>query len=345
MDNKIVNEGEDLHTYVKEKLKASDEAIKKKLLIDKIFKNSLLVSTVLGAAIIVVILLIIITNGIAPFLPNYKDGQVNFYDFITGTKWSPNKQIFGVGYMIINTLYITLLSVILIVPISILTALFISKVAPKRLANIMRTVVEILASIPSVLFGLVGAALLIKYIDNFAKGINKLFFSVSELTNGIIPYNPIETVAGLSTLAAVLVLSMMIFPTITSIAETSIRSVPKSLEEASLALGATKVQTNFKVVLTSAKSGIFAGVILGVGRALGEATAVSLVAGNLAVGPTLKLFSPTQTLTSAMLLGIHESEGLSYDIRYSVALVLMVLILIVNAILNLVKEKVGNMNG
>lgn len=330
--------------------KAYDDAVKefkhadRKGMVDILLKYILLLATIFGSLIIVFILIIILVNGIAPFLPNYEFGKVNFWDFITGMKWAPSSRLFGVGYMIINTLYITLLAVLLIVPISILTSLFISKIAPKPLANLMRTVIEILASIPSVIFGLFGAALIVKYVQYFADGLNTMIEGISNYTNGFIPYTPIETVAGLSTLATVLVLGMMIFPTITSIAETSIRAVPKSLEEASLALGATRAQTNFKVVLTSAKSGIFAGVILGVGRALGEATAVSLVAGNLAVGPTFQLFAPTQTLTTAMLIGIHESEGINYDIRFSIALVLMILILVVNGLLNYVKERVGNIN-
>jgi len=311
---------------------------------DKFLKYFLLIMTVLGSSIIVVILAIIFTDGIKPFLPTYQYGQVNFKDFITGTRWIPGSQIFGVGYMIINTLYITFLAIVIIVPISILTALFISKIAPKNIAELMRTVIEILSSIPSVIFGLFGAVVIVKWSAELTGFYNHSLLILSKISFGLLNFQPTHTVAGLSTLSAVLVLSMMIFPTITAIAETSIRAVPHSLEEASLALGASKVQTHFKVVLTSAKSGIFAGIILGVGRALGEATAVSLVAGNLSMGPTLNIFQPTQTLTSAMLLGIHESEGIGYDIRFSVALVLMVLILIVNVILNVVKKKVGSFN-
>lgn len=309
----------------------TEKQYKRKDITDKIFKTFLISMTVLGSMLIIFIVLLIFINGIRPFLPNYPHGKVSFWDFITGLKWAPGSRLYGIGYMIINTIYITILSIIFVVPLSILTALFIAKIAPKKLAELMRTVIEILASIPSVIFGLFGAAVVVGWVDNIANFFNR-----------ILPGTPIYSVAGLSTLSAVLVLSMMIFPTITSISETAIRAVPKTLEEASLALGATRTQTNFKVVLTTAKSGIFAGVILGVGRALGEATAVSLVAGNLLVGPTFSLFAPTQTLTSVMLLGIHESEGINYDIRFSIALVLITLILVVNWILNLVKAKVGH---
>ena len=136
---------------------------------------------------------------------------------------------------------------------------------------------------------------------------------------------------------------MFFFPTITSMSITAISSVDRALEEGSLALGATKTQTNFKVVLIAAKSGIFAGAILGIGRAF-EATAVAMVAGNKMFGPTFDLFDITRTLTSTMLSGLKETTGLDYDIRFSVGLVLMVVILVSNFLLNLAKKKVGNMS-
>ena len=152
------------------------------------------------------------------------------------------------------------------------------------------------------------------------------------------------TAGGNSLLAVILLLAIMIFPTITSMSITAISSVDRALEEGSLALGATKTQTNFKVVLIAAKSGIFAGAILGIGRAFGEATAVAMVAGNKMFGPTFDLFDITRTLTSTMLSGLKETTGLDYDIRFSVGLVLMVVILVSNFLLNLAKKKVGNMS-
>ena len=136
----------------------------------------------------------------------------------------------------------------------------------------------------------------------------------------------------------------MILPTITALSEVAIRSVPKDIELGSLALGSTKTQTNFKVVLTSAKSGIFTSAILGIGRALGEATAVSLVAGNARSGPSLGFFQITSTLTSTMLQGLKETVGIDYDIRFSVGIVLMIVILITNFTLNFIKKKVGNVD-
>lgn len=145
-------------------------------------------------------------------------------------------------------------------------------------------------------------------------------------------------------LASVLVLAIMTIPTITSISEVAIRSVDKKLEEGSLALGASKTQTHFKVVLFAAKSGIFTSAILGIGRALGEATAVSLVAGGRRSGYSFDLLDTTSTLTTIMLEGMKETTGLDYDIRFSVGIVLIVVIILTNSILNWIKRKVGNVD-
>ena len=167
-------------------------------------------------------------------------------------------------------------------PVGVLTALFIAKIAPKKLSTILRTVIELLAAIPSIIYGLFGSGVILSLIYNLAK-----LFGV-------------QSQGGHSVLATVIVLSIMILPTITALSEVAIRSVGKEIEYGSLALGATKTQTNFKVILTSAKSGIFSAAILGIGRALGEATAVSLVAGNARSGPTFNFFQTTATLTSTM---------------------------------------------
>jgi phosphate transport system permease protein len=134
---------------------------------------------------------------------------------------------------------------------------------------------------------------------------------------------------------------MMILPTITLMSVTSINAVNRDIELGSMALGATDTYTFFKISLPAAKSGIFAGIILGVGRALGEATAVSMVAGNAGTGPNINLFDTTRTLTSSMLLGLKETTGLDYDIRFSIGIVLIMVILISNMALNYVKKKVG----
>ena len=265
-------------------------------------------------------------KGISPFLPNYQYGQVNLLDFIFGMTYRQDKKIYGVGFIVINTFISGFASLLLSFPISTLCALFIVKIAPKRASEIMKSVVELLASVPSIVYGVFGSGIIVHLVMKLAAIFN------------------ITTAGGSSLLAVILLLAIMIFPTITSMAITAIQAVDKDLENASLALGATKTQTNFKVVLTSAKSGIFAGAILGLGRAFGEATAVSMVAGNKLYGPTFNLFDITRTLTSTMLAGLKETSGLDYDIRFSVGIVLLVVIFVSNFILNKVKDKVGNMS-
>ncbi|MGD9964495.1 MAG: phosphate ABC transporter permease subunit PstC [Candidatus Izemoplasmatales bacterium] len=303
----------------------------KKDFFDFVIKLIFLIATIISASFIIIIIFFIAKEGIKPFVTdNGGLGRVNLVRFLTGTVWLEGtafkSNLYSVGFIIINTLYISFLSLLISLPIGVLTALFIAKIAPKRLSKILRTVVEILAAIPSIVYGLFGSGVILSFVYNFAKIFN------------------VQSQGGNSVLATVLVLSLMILPTITALSEVAIRSVGKDIEQGSLALGATKTQTNFKVVLISAKSGIFSSAILGIGRALGEATAVSLVAGNARSGPSLGFFQTTSTLTSTMLQGLKETIGIDYDIRFSVGIVLMIVILIANLSLNFVKKRVGNIS-
>ncbi len=291
---------------------------------DKAMRRLFFACALLASSFILMIIVFIAIKGIRPFLPDYEYGQQNIIDFLTGTVYRKDQGIYGVGFIIINTIISAFSALLLSFPVAVLTALFIVKVAPKKIASFMKTVVELLASIPSVVYGV------------FALG------SITVLVNQIASMFHITTYGGSSLLAVILLLAIMIFPTITSMSITAIESVDKDLELGSLALGATKVQTNFKVVLQSAKSGIFAGAILGIGRAFGEATAVAMVCGNKMFGPTFNLFDITRTLTTTMLSGLKETTGLDYDIRFSIGLVLMIVILGSNLILNFIKRKVGN---
>ena len=317
-----------MNNITKFKIKHSSN---KKELTDKIVRTVFMISTVISASFIIVIVIFISLKGITPFITNNNGiGSVNIVKFLTGNIWLTGtafqSNLYSVGFIVINTLVIALLALSISMPIGVLTALFIAKIAPKRVSEFLRTVVELLASIPSIVYGLFGSGVILVFVYNLAA----LF--------------GIQSKGGNSVLATVLVLALMTLPTITAISEVSIRSVDKDIELGSLALGATKTQTNFKVILTSAKSGIFASAILGIGRALGEATAVSLVAGNAKSGPSLGIFDITSTLTSTMLEGLKETTGIDYDIRFSVGLVLMVVILLTNLILNYIKKKVGNVD-
>lgn len=316
------------------------KSIKKKNQTDQFIKILFLLSAILSASFIILVVLIIAFRGIGPFIRPYEGynnqfgtvllPRVNPIRFLTGMQWLGgslgNSSDYAIGFAIINTLIAVFFSVLITVPVAVMTALFIAKVAPKKIASAMRTVVELLAAIPSIIYGVFGLGI-----------INGITISLGNLFN-------YQTAAGLSLLSTSLVLFIMTLPTMTAVAETSIRSVDKTIVEGSLALGASEMQTYFKVVLTSAKSGIFAGIILGVGRALGEATAVSLVSGNSFSGVTLNPLATTATLTSRMLLGLKDTSGLDYDIRFSVGLVLMAVILISNFSLKFVMRKIGNLD-
>lgn len=296
-------------------------SLNNKIIIDKIMKVIFMISAILAALMIVLIIFTIVRKGISPFISNYDEGTVGFFGFATGMSWSMGN--YGVLFLIFNTIILALFSAAVSIPISVLTALFIVRIAPVKIAKIMQTVIEVLASIPSIVYGVFGAII-----------ITNLFKNIAYILN-------VRTFGGTGVASSVVVLSMMTIPTITSVAITAIHSVDKKLIEGSLALGATSMQTNFKVVLTTAKSGIFAGAILGVGRALGEATAVSMVAGNSSSGISILPFDITSTLTTAMMSGIKETYGLDYDIRFSVGLVLIAVIFGVNMVLNFVKKKIG----
>lgn len=295
--------------------------IKRIKILDKIMLNIFRMTTFIAALMIVLVVVVIAQKGISPFIADYDGITVNFFDFMSGMSWSaPN---YGVLFIIINTVILALLSALLAIPISVLTALFITRLAPKKLSGVFQTIIEMLASIPSIVYGVFGSIVITQVVKQLAYSIGA------------------NTYGGSGLLSAVLVLTIMTIPTITTVSITAIKSVDKKIIEGSLALGASNMQTNIKIVLVSAKSGIFAGAILGIGRALGEATAVSMVAGNTTNGIALGAFDLTRTLTSTMLSGIKETSGLDYDIRFSVGLVLIVVILITNAILNLVKNKIG----
>ena len=245
--------------------------------------------------VIIFIVLFILIKGLTPFIKSYHINgafyKVDFIKFIFGSRWFKNPNIYGIGFIIVNTIYVTIISLLMAIPISILTALFIAKIAPKKISTILSYIIELLSSIPSVIYGMFGMGVVTKIVKALSN-----FFGY-------------QSAGGLSVLTVAIVLAIMIIPTITMIAVSSIQAVKKAYIEGSLALGASITQTNFKIVLSSAKNGIFSGVILGIGRALGEATAVSMVAGNPSSGPNFHPFEATKTLTSTMLQGLTEAEG------------------------------------
>ena len=281
------------------------------------------------ASFIVIIILFILIKGLDPFFKEYRIDdklyRVNLFDFLTGDTWFKYPNKYGIGFVILDTIYVTILALLLATPLSILSALFIVRIAPKPLAHILNTSIELLSSIPSIIYGVFGMGVITTMVKAMGNSIG------------------IQTAGGFSMLSMVIVLALMIYPTITMVSITSIRAVKASVIQGSLALGASQTETNFKVVLSSAKTGIFVGITLGVGRALGEATAISMVCASAGSGPNFNIFDSTRTLTTSILLGMSETTGLDYDIRFSVAVVLIILILVTNLALAFVKRRVGRM--
>ena len=239
--------------------------------------------------------------------------EIGLTKFLFGKVWAPTNATtgpqFGILPFLLTSVYGTAGALLLGVPVGLMTAIFLAKAAPPRLAAVIRTAVQLLAGIPSVVYGLVGMIVLVPAIRR-AFGLG----------------------SGACLLAAILVLTVMVLPSIINVAETALQAVPREYEEASLALGATETETYFKVSIPAAKSGIAAGVVLGIGRAIGEAMAVIMVAGNVANMPGL--FQSVTFLTTAIAKEMSYAGGLQRQALFSIALVLFVFIMVINALLN-----------
>lgn len=238
--------------------------------------------------------------------------EIGLFQFLFGSKWASTaaQPQYGILPFILTSVYGTAGAIFIGVPIGILTAVYLAKMAPKNVKSVMGQVVSMLAGIPSVVYGLVGMMVLVP-------GLRELFH---------IP-------DGASLLAAILVLAVMILPSIIKMSVTALEAVPREYEDASLALGATPEETYFHVSMPAAKSGIAASVVLGVGRAIGEAMAVMMVAGNAPNMPD-SLFQSVRFLTTAVASEMSYSSGLQRQALFSIALVLYLFIMLINAALN-----------
>ena len=237
--------------------------------------------------------------------------KIGLGKFLFGSEWASTaaEAKFGILPFILTSVYGTCGAILIGVPVGFLTAVFLSKMAPKKLRTVMESAVSLLAGIPSVVYGLVGMLVLVP-------GIRKLF----------------HVPDGASLLAAIIVLAIMILPSIIKVSVNALDAVPKEYEDASLALGATPVETWFRVSAPAAKSGIAAAVVLGVGRAIGEAMAVIMVSGNAPNMPSL--FESVRFLTTAVASEMSYASGLQRQALFSIALVLYVFIMLINAALN-----------
>lgn len=246
--------------------------------------------------------------------------SVGVTDILFGTVWEPTaaEPHFGILYIILTSIVGTALAILIGVPVSILTAVFLAEVAPKKLAAIVQPAVELLAAIPSVIYGLLGLMILTPWMY----GLEKKIFAGSQNH---------QFTGGANLISAVIVLAIMILPTVINISVSSIQAVPQQMKSASLALGATKIQTIFGVVLPAAKSGIMTAIVLGIGRALGEAMAISLVSGS-AVNIPLP-FNSVRFLTTAIVSDMSYSQGTHRQVLFTIGLVLFVFIMVINLIL------------
>ena len=237
--------------------------------------------------------------------------KIGIWDFISGTVWAPTaaEPSYGILPMILTSVYATFGAILIGVPIGLMTAVFLSKIAPKKLSQMITPFVDLLAGIPSVIYGFLGLIIIVPLVASV-----------------------FDVAYGGTLMTAILILAIMILPTIISIAKTSIESVPDTLEEASLALGATKIQTIFRILIPAARSGIFSGIILGVGRAIGETMAVILVSGNVANMP--QLLGSVRLMTSGIVSEMSYADAFHKQVLFGIGLVLFLFIMLLNLLLN-----------
>ena len=262
--------------------------------------------------IVAMILIFVAQRGLSTF---FVDG-VNITDFLFGDKWEPNSKIFGALPMIAGSFIVTILSAIIATPIAIGAAVFMTEISPKRGAKVLQPVIELLVGIPSVVYGFIGLQVVVPFVRSIFGG------------------------TGFGILSGVCVLFVMILPTVTFMTVDSLRAVPRHYREASLAMGATRWQTIWRVTLNAAKPGIFTAVIFGMARAFGEALAIQMVVGNSAVIPT-SLTTPAATLTSVLTMGIGNTVmgTVQNNVLWSLALVLLLMSLVFNMIMKFITRE------
>ena len=240
--------------------------------------------------------------------------KIGAWEFLSGEKWKPGQEVFGILPFILGSVYVTAGALVVGVPAGLMTALFLSRFASKRMAKLLRPAVQLLAGIPSVVYGFFGLVVLVPLVREVFGG------------------------TGSSLLTASVLLGMMILPTIITVAESALNAVPAAYYEGALALGATHERSVFHVILPAAKSGVMAGIILGIGRAIGEATAVMMVAGNRTSMPK-DLLKGVRTLTSNIVIEMGYATDLHREALIATAVVLFVFILLINVLTSILKRR------
>ena len=284
--------------------------MKKAKLVENIIQGIFLILGLITVAGVLLITIYLVIAGVPAIR------EIGLFDFLFGKTWASTaaEPSYGILPFILTSVYGTVGAIILGVPIGFFTAVYLSKIATGKVREIMEAAVSLLAGIPSVVYGLVGMLVLVP-------GIRKIF----------------HVPDGASLLAAIVILAIMILPSIIKVSITALDAVPREYEEASLALGATPVETYFRVSVPAAKSGIATAVVLGVGRAIGEAMAVMMVSGNVPNMPSL--FQSVRFLTTAVASEMAYSSGLQQQALFSIALVLFLFIMLINVTLNFFLKK------
>ena len=286
----------------------------RKYFLEKLSSKIFLACALLSVISLLLIVGFVFYKGANPFV----SGDYSLLSFIFGSEWVPSEDKFGIFPMIVASIYATIGALVIGVPIGLFTAIFLAEIAPKRVAKIVSPAIQLLAGIPSVLYGVFGLAIIVPFLQN-----------------------NLGLVRGQSLIAVILVLAIMMLPTIVTVAETAIRAVPKSYREGSLALGVSEIGTIFKVVVPAAKSGIMAAIVLGLGRALGETMAVILVAGNSLIIPT-SLTDSIRPLTTNIALEMGYAAGTHQEMLFATGIVLFSFILILNFVLARLTAKGGH---
>ena len=279
---------------------------------EKIMEYVFLLAAVISIVAVALICIFLFANGI----PAMK--KIGLVEFLTGTKWKPGNNKFGIFPMILGSIYVTGGALIIGVPVGVLTSIFMARFCPKKIYPILKPAIELMAGIPSIVYGFFGLVVIVPIIQ--------------QLTG----------TSGKGVLTASVLLGIMILPTIIGVSESAIRAVPESYYEGALALGDTHERSMFCAVLPAAKSGIMAGVILGVGRAIGETMAVIMVAGNQPVIPG-SVLAGVRTMTANIVLEMGYAAGLHREALIATGVVLFVFILIINVLFSLIKK--GDSNG
>ncbi|WP_027399566.1 phosphate ABC transporter permease subunit PstC [Anaerovorax odorimutans] len=288
---------------------------------EKVIEKLILISAMIATISVALITVFIFQSGIS-VIADY--GVINF---IFGTEWSPGSGIYGIFPLIAGTLSVTLGSLIIGIPTGIACAIFLSEILPKKFSKYFKSAIELLAGIPSVVYGFFGLVVLVPAIRTYIVPIFQKF-------------NPNVAPTGFSILAGAIILAIMILPTIVSISENAIAAVPIEYKEASLALGANKRETILKIIIPAAKSGIISSIILGMGRAIGETMAVLLITGNMAKVPS-SILDPVATLTGTIAMEMSYAPPSHQKALFAVGIVLFVIIMLLNVIAQLSVKGLG----